>query len=62
MADQSIQEFVAATAQDENARGAFELENPYLLELNLSGRVWAKLGSMIAYTCLLYTSPSPRDS
>ena len=50
MADQSIQEFVNATAQDDNARGAFELENPHLLELNLSGRVWAKLGSMIAYT------------
>jgi uncharacterized protein (AIM24 family) len=50
VADQSIQEFVNATAQDEQARGMFELENPYLLELNLSGRVWAKLGSMIAYT------------
>jgi uncharacterized protein (AIM24 family) len=50
MADQSIQEFVNATAQDEEARRTFELENPHLLELNLSGRVWAKLGSMIAYT------------
>jgi uncharacterized protein (AIM24 family) len=50
MADQSIQEFVNATAQDEEARGTFDLENPHLLELNLSGRVWAKLGSMIAYT------------
>jgi uncharacterized protein (AIM24 family) len=50
MANQSIQEFVNATAQDEQARGMFELENPYLLELNLSGKVWAKLGSMIAYT------------
>jgi uncharacterized protein (AIM24 family) len=50
MADQSIQEFVNSTAQDENARRTFELENPHLLELNLSGRVWAKLGSMIAYT------------
>ena len=50
MANQSIQEFVNATAQDEQARGRFELENPHLLELNLDGRVWAKLGSMIAYT------------
>jgi uncharacterized protein (AIM24 family) len=50
VANQSIQEFVSATAQDEQARGMFELENPHLLELNVSGTVWAKLGSMIAYT------------
>lgn len=50
MANQSIEEFVNATAQNEQARGRFELENPYLLELNLDGRIWAKLGSMIAYT------------
>jgi uncharacterized protein (AIM24 family) len=50
LANQSIQEFVSATAQDEQARGTFELENPHLLELNISGKVWAKLGSMIAYT------------
>jgi uncharacterized protein (AIM24 family) len=50
MSDQSIQEFLNATAQDEQARDAFELENPHVLELNLNGLVWAKLGSMIAYT------------
>jgi uncharacterized protein (AIM24 family) len=50
MSDRSIQEFLKATAQDEQARDTFELENPHVLELNLSGRVWAKLGSMIAYT------------
>jgi uncharacterized protein (AIM24 family) len=50
MSGKSIEEFVASTAQDDNARGKFELENPYLLEVNLDGRVWAKLGSMIAYT------------
>jgi uncharacterized protein (AIM24 family) len=50
MANQSLQEFVTATSQDEQARGAFELENPHLLELNLSGTVWAKLGTMIGYT------------
>jgi uncharacterized protein (AIM24 family) len=50
MTKSSIQEFVEATSQDEQARGSFELENPHLLELNLSGAVWAKLGSMIAYT------------
>jgi uncharacterized protein (AIM24 family) len=46
----SIEAFVAATAQDESAHEAFQLENPYLLELNLDGRVWAKAGSMVAYT------------
>ncbi|MBI3971246.1 MAG: AIM24 family protein [Chloroflexi bacterium] len=45
----SVAEFVEATAQDEAARGKFELENSYLLEVNLNGRVWAKAGSMIAY-------------
>jgi uncharacterized protein (AIM24 family) len=50
MAQRSIEAFVAATAQDEAARERFELENPYLLELNLDGRVWAKLGTMIGYT------------
>ena len=50
MTQQSVQEFVRATAQDAQARGKFELENPHVLELNLAGKVWAKLGSMIAYT------------
>jgi uncharacterized protein (AIM24 family) len=50
MTQQSVQEFVRATAQDAQARGKFELENPHVLELNLTGKVWAKLGSMIGYT------------
>lgn len=50
MTERSIEAFVAATAQDESARDSFQLENPYVLELNLDGRVWAKLGSMVAYT------------
>ena len=50
MTNQSIQEFVNATGQNAQARDRFELENPHLLELNLSGKVWAKLGTMIAYT------------
>ncbi len=45
----SITDFVNQTAQDETARELFELENPHLLEVNLSGQVWAKTGSMIAY-------------
>lgn len=46
----TVAEFVQQTRQDEDARGYFELESPYMLEVNLSGRVWAKAGSMIAYT------------
>ncbi|MCB1024011.1 MAG: AIM24 family protein [Acidobacteria bacterium] len=50
MSKYSINTFLNETAQDDNAREPFELENPYLLEVNLNGRVWAKLGSMIGYT------------
>ncbi len=50
MSKYSINNFLNETAQDDNAREPFELENPYLLEVNLNGRVWAKLGSMIGYT------------
>lgn len=46
----SIADFVHRTAQDNAANNPFELENDYLLEINLNGRVWAKAGSMIAYT------------
>jgi uncharacterized protein (AIM24 family) len=50
MSKYSINSFLQETAQDDNAREPFELENPYLLEVNLNGTVWAKLGSMIGYT------------
>lgn len=50
MSKYSIQSFLQETAQDDSAREPFELENPYLLEVNLNGIVWAKLGSMIGYT------------
>lgn len=46
----SVNDFVQATAQDNAANATFELENPYLLEVNLKNRIWAKIGSMIAYT------------
>ncbi len=50
MSGYSIEEFVKSTAQDNAANRPFELENPHLLEVNLKGRVWAKAGSMVAYT------------
>ena len=45
----SIQEFISQTAQDRTNAGLFELESPYMLEVNLDGSVWTKMGSMIAY-------------
>ncbi|HEY8563151.1 MAG TPA: AIM24 family protein [Pyrinomonadaceae bacterium] len=49
MSKYTMQSFLQQTAQQESKREFFELENPYLLEVNLNGRVWAKLGSMIGY-------------
>lgn len=49
MSRYTIDQFVAATAQNDDARGKFELENPYTLEVNLDGRVWAKAGARIGY-------------
>lgn len=49
MGNYTIQEFLTATAQRDEARGHFQLENPYLLEVNLNGRVRAKAGAMIGY-------------
>jgi uncharacterized protein (AIM24 family) len=49
MSSYSVEEFVKAAAQSDAANNPFEVENPYLLEVNLKGRVWAKLGSMIGY-------------
>jgi uncharacterized protein (AIM24 family) len=49
MTQYSIKDFVEATAQDNQARGTFHLENAHLLEVNLNGMVRTKIGSMIAY-------------
>ena len=46
----SIAEFIEKTGQKEDLSRRFELESPYLLEVNLRGQVWTKLGSMIGYT------------
>jgi len=50
MTGSTLQDFVRAKAQDNAASRPFELENPHMLEVNLNGRNWAKIGSMIAYT------------
>lgn len=45
----SIDEFVDATSQQDQGQGLFELESPYMLEINLDGLIWTKMGSMVAY-------------
>ena len=49
MSRYSIEEFVAETRQKDHGQGTFELESERLLELNLNGEIWTKLGSMVSY-------------
>lgn len=49
MSRYSIEEFVQQTRQQDLGQGLFELESERLLELNLNGEVWTKMGSMVAY-------------
>lgn len=49
MSRYSIHEFLKQTAQQDRGQGIFELESPHLLEVNLNGRIWAKVGAMIGY-------------
>lgn len=46
----SVQAFLDKTAEKMVGEEVFELENDYLLDVNLNGKVWAKLGAMVAYT------------
>lgn len=45
----TLQDFVASTAEKERGQGVFEHESDRMLEVNLSGMVWTKMGSMVAY-------------
>ncbi|MBD3267841.1 AIM24 family protein [bacterium] len=49
MTKYSIQEFLDQTKQKERGEGKFELESQRMLEINLDGMVWTKMGSMISY-------------
>ena len=49
VAIRNISEFVEESRQKDLSNEAFELESSHLLEVRLSGRVWAKSGSMVAY-------------
>jgi Uncharacterized conserved protein len=50
MARYTLNEFIEGTAQEDKGEGLFEMENKRLLEINLDGMVWIKIGSMVAYT------------
>jgi uncharacterized protein (AIM24 family) len=45
----TIDQFLAATGEKDNPGDVFELESTSMLEVHVSGRVWSKLGAMVAY-------------
>lgn len=45
----SLKEFVHTTGEKDRGQGHFELESDRMLEVNLKGLVWMKMGSMVAY-------------
>jgi uncharacterized protein (AIM24 family) len=45
----SLEEFVASTQQTDRGEGLFEMESPRMLEVNLDGMIWIKMGAMTAY-------------
>lgn len=49
MSRYSLNEFVEKTRQRDHGQGVFELESERLLELNLNGMIWTKMGSMVSY-------------
>jgi uncharacterized protein (AIM24 family) len=50
MSTKTVDELVTALSEDEGAGGTFVQETSEMLEVNLDGRVWARVGSMVAYT------------
>lgn len=49
LARYSLSQFVEETSQRDRGQGLFELETQRMLEVNLNGTVWTKMGSMVAY-------------
>ena len=46
----SLSEFLARSADQDLQQGLFELESERMLDINLNGEVWIKMGAMVAYT------------
>ena len=49
MSGYSIDEFISQTRDEDRHEGLFEIEDHRLLQINLDGRVWTRMGSMVAY-------------
>lgn len=45
----TLQDFLQDTAERDRPGDVFELESRRMLEVHVSGRVWSKLGAMVAY-------------
>ncbi len=45
----TLDEFLENSSEQDHGQGTFELENPRMLEVNLNGEIWTKMGSMVAY-------------
>ena len=49
MKDYSLTNFIDRTKNQDRGEGLFELETDRMLEINLDGSIWTKMGSMVAY-------------
>ncbi|MBQ0138202.1 MAG: AIM24 family protein [Kurthia sp.] len=49
MSEYSLQQFIVDTKENEQKNEFFVLETERVLEVNLQGQVWAKVGTMISY-------------
>jgi uncharacterized protein (AIM24 family) len=45
----TLDQFLQETAQQDRPGESFQLESPYMLEVNVNGQIWTKLGAMVAY-------------
>ncbi|ADV68867.1 AIM24 family protein [Deinococcus maricopensis] len=45
----TLRDFLAKTAERDNPGDVFELESSKMLEVKVNGRIWSKLGAMVAY-------------
>ena len=49
MSKYTLEDFVNQSCQQDRGEGVFELETPRMLELNLDGSIWTKMGTMVSY-------------
>ena len=49
MTTYSVNEFLSRTKQEKTSNEAFSLQSERILEIDLNGEIWTKMGSMISY-------------